>query len=250
MNEMRKLMESIKLIEDFDDEEHYSMKYADVEKFQGRKIIITDLYDGDVYGILDTKHGPRFMLSAPLWRGDVGPGEVDLDEIDVSSPSFDINRDDEAFLKEWYLESLESELDEANQGGKTEHSGAKKGKGAFYGRKKEAKRDSNKNRRQADKAASVEETIEIIGEGEQFKSSGHMLMTMLRRLKGITNDANETLAELRSYGDPGNSVMYGDDVAEDAIQRFGNVTNRLGNLIKNMEDAEVNPDKAWSGRRR
>lgn len=44
------------------------------------------------------------------------------------------------------------ELTEANQGGKTEHSGAKKGKGAYYGRKKEAKRDSNKNRRNADKA--------------------------------------------------------------------------------------------------
>jgi hypothetical protein len=43
---------------------------------------------------------------------------------------------------------------EANQGGKTEHSGAKKGKGAYYGRKKEAKRDSNKNRRKADKFAS------------------------------------------------------------------------------------------------
>jgi hypothetical protein len=43
-------------------------------------------------------------------------------------------------------------MHEANQGGKTEHSGAKKGKGAYYGRKKEAKRDSNKNRRNADKA--------------------------------------------------------------------------------------------------
>lgn len=49
------------------------------------------------------------------------------------------------------------QLDEAYQGGKTEHSGAKKGKGAFYGRKKEAKRDSNKNRRRADKDAVSED---------------------------------------------------------------------------------------------
>lgn len=34
---------------------------------------------------------------------------------------------------------------------KTEHSGAKKGKGAYWGRKKDAKKDSNKLRRQDDK---------------------------------------------------------------------------------------------------
>lgn len=34
---------------------------------------------------------------------------------------------------------------------KTEHNGAKKGKGAFYGRKQEAKECSNKNRRQIDR---------------------------------------------------------------------------------------------------
>ena len=36
---------------------------------------------------------------------------------------------------------------------KTEHSGAKKGKGAFWGRKRDAKRISNKARRKADKRA-------------------------------------------------------------------------------------------------
>ena len=36
---------------------------------------------------------------------------------------------------------------------KTEHTGAKKGKGAFYGRKAEAKRLSNKARRAADRKA-------------------------------------------------------------------------------------------------
>ncbi len=34
---------------------------------------------------------------------------------------------------------------------KTEHSGAKKGRGAFYGRKVEAKRASNRRRRETDK---------------------------------------------------------------------------------------------------
>jgi hypothetical protein len=36
---------------------------------------------------------------------------------------------------------------------KTEHSGAKRGKGAFYGRKADAKRHSNKARRSAGKRA-------------------------------------------------------------------------------------------------
>lgn len=35
---------------------------------------------------------------------------------------------------------------------KTEHAGAKKGAGAFYGRKAEAKRASNRRRRQSKKA--------------------------------------------------------------------------------------------------
>jgi hypothetical protein len=42
---------------------------------------------------------------------------------------------------------------------KTEHSGAKKGKGAFYGRKKTAKNDSNKKRRENDKKAVDESEI-------------------------------------------------------------------------------------------
>jgi len=37
-----------------------------------------------------------------------------------------------------------------------EHSGAKKGRGAFYGRKAEAKRASNRGRRAADKDAARE----------------------------------------------------------------------------------------------
>jgi hypothetical protein len=36
---------------------------------------------------------------------------------------------------------------------KTEHNGAKRGSGAYYGRKRDAKRLSNKTRRAADKRA-------------------------------------------------------------------------------------------------
>jgi hypothetical protein len=44
-------------------------------------------------------------------------------------------------------------LEEARNATNTEHSGAKKGKGGYYGRKKDAKSDSNKKRRANDKKA-------------------------------------------------------------------------------------------------
>lgn len=42
----------------------------------------------------------------------------------------------------------------ANQAKKTEHSGPKKGRGAYWGRKKDAKRESSGKRRRNDKAES------------------------------------------------------------------------------------------------
>jgi len=40
----------------------------------------------------------------------------------------------------------------ANQAKKTEHSGPKKGRGAYWGRKKDAKRESSRTRRKNGKA--------------------------------------------------------------------------------------------------
>ena len=64
-----------------------------------------------------------------------------------------------------------SELEEAKQSGKTEHSGAKKGKGAYWGRKKDAKDDSNKARRAADKAAVKMDEAEELEELSKNKLS-------------------------------------------------------------------------------
>ena len=66
------------------------------------------------------------------------------------------------------MRKLMEAIDEAIQGGKTEHSGAKKGKGAYYGRKKEAKRDSNKNRRKAGKSQSREITEVTTEDGTTY----------------------------------------------------------------------------------
>lgn len=44
---------------------------------------------------------------------------------------------------------------------KTEHSGAKKGKGAYWGRKQVAKSESNRVRRETDKLETVAEDEEL-----------------------------------------------------------------------------------------
>jgi hypothetical protein len=43
---------------------------------------------------------------------------------------------------------------------KTEHAGAKKGRGAYYGLKRDAKRESNKGRREQD-ARAISESLEM-----------------------------------------------------------------------------------------
>ena len=56
----------------------------------------------------------------------------------------------------------------ANRARKTEHSGAKHGKGAYWGRKHEAKRESNKARRRDDKApddCGCGLSIRLVGDG-------------------------------------------------------------------------------------
>ena len=47
---------------------------------------------------------------------------------------------------------------------KTEHAGPKKGRGAFYGHKAEAKHDSNRRRREDDKLALAEHDLEPAGQ--------------------------------------------------------------------------------------
>lgn len=235
MNEMRKLMEAIKLIEDFDDEEHYSIKHAEIEKFQGRKIIITDLYDGDIYGILDNKHGPRFMISAPIWRDGIGPGEVMDDEVSIVSPTFDITKRDKEFLKQWYMESVNEGIGEAYQGGKTEHSGAKKGQGAYYGRKKDAKKDSNKNRRLYGKAEvkDVDEAYDEEVSGEtRFRDANEMLRNMLSDLQTLERNTSRVYREAQQS-------QHREDFTTMLLNELNETLNDITNLVEKYEDAFV-----------
>ena len=121
---MRKLMEAVQLNEAFSDQDPTQLKSE--EDFFNRIIALTD--EGDELLDSNKQIGQKFRV---------------LDQIlqDISN----ITR-----LRQAGRDYVD--VEEAYQGGKTEHSGAKKGKGAYYGRKKEAKRDSNKNRRKADKA--------------------------------------------------------------------------------------------------
>ncbi len=49
----------------------------------------------------------------------------------------------------------------AHQAKKTEHSGAKKGRGAFWGHKADAKKESDRRRREEDKNAVTEENDRV-----------------------------------------------------------------------------------------
>lgn len=49
---------------------------------------------------------------------------------------------------------------------KTEHAGAKKGRGAYWGKKKDAKKESNKERRRVDVAKTKQEILRVIEDTE------------------------------------------------------------------------------------
>ena len=83
-------------------------------------------------------------------------------------------------------------IEEANQGGKTEHSGAKKGKGAYYGRKKEAKRDSNKNRRNAGKFQS-KEISEVTSEDGFAYNIGRVSVTVFEDEITLSHGHNQNI---------------------------------------------------------
>jgi len=78
-------------------------------------------------------------------------------------------------------------MGEGGHNGKTEHSGAKKGVGAYRGRKKEAKNDSNKARRSNDKDAVKDEVKENYG--------------CTSSISGETSDENVSFTQTKNNGD-------------------------------------------------
>jgi hypothetical protein len=77
----------------------------------------------------------------------------------------------------------------ANQARKTEHSGAKKGKGAYWGRKRDAKPESNQRRREDDKESAVEsgdESSSVGGNNMADHSNRRPRHPLGKLLRGIT----------------------------------------------------------------
>jgi hypothetical protein len=63
---------------------------------------------------------------------------------------------------------------------KTEHTGAKKGRGAFYGRKKDAKEASNRRRRAQDKCAVKASTDDSIrNKAGLVRTKGKLLKALM-----------------------------------------------------------------------
>lgn len=158
MNEMRKLMEAINTINEGD--------------------VSAELALSELKAAMDAWHN-----AITKFQGIYDPSTVGLEGWMESN--FDTMFD---------LESeLDDPMDEAYQGGKTEHAGAKKSKGAFYGRKKEAKRDSNKNRRRAGKEASLGEDIDPkTGDIRTYDRNDAEFM---QDIISLTNEADEVMMD-------------------------------------------------------
>ena len=158
-------------------------------------------------------------------------------------------------------------MHEANQGGKTEHSGAKKGKGAYYGRKKEAKRDSNKNRRSAGKDQSKEirevttedgityslGTVEVtVFDDEISLKHGHGQNIFLSReefsdfVRGISHN-NLVEGEIEEGFNPRESTVALHELMDEGILDARTVADACLNYMSEAEVDDMASDNSFFG---
>ena len=159
---------------------------------------------------------------------------------------------------------------EANQGGKTEHSGAKKGKGAYYGRKKDAKQDSKKNRRKADQAETslTEDTrdrqamwagwtgyADWMHGNDDTKEIANQFHQWLNSKDGYLKEEEtvEIIGEGRRFVDSASMVRWMMGALEqmqtdytyggDPEELFHDVMKDIDNLVEEMKEAEIKPSR-------
>jgi hypothetical protein len=165
MNEMRKLMEAVneaQVLSVENDEVEQHLDAAAKALAKDAVLQASGVWDeeGDGSGRFHTgaQSGKEYIsAAAPRFLDDEYKGSI----MAAFQNSFDN-------YVQYFLEYVNESIEEANQGGKTEHSGAKKGKGAYYGRKKDAKSDSNKNRRRADKEQTKELSEVTYSDGYEY----------------------------------------------------------------------------------
>ena len=91
----------------------------------------------------------------------------------------------------------EEVLVDGQNANKTEHSGAKKGKGAYYGQKKTAKRDSNKKRRENDKQAVNEDDSFFFFLDPDGRGDGGTVMSSKGDVHDHYDDSETAMQEVR-----------------------------------------------------
>lgn len=118
-----------------------------------------------------------------------------IDERELESEEDDM---EDLFVDDWYddetIELGDGEeyalvrddelepVDEAHQAKKTEHGGAKKGKGAYYGKKKDAKKQSSKLRRKQGKEESgINEIFDELQEQGTVSDPGDELIAKMKQ---------------------------------------------------------------------
>ncbi len=175
------------------------------------------------------------------------------------------------------MRKLMETIEEANQGGKTEHSGAKKGEGAYYGRKKDAKKDSNKNRRTADKTEThlTEDTrdrqamwagwvgyAEWLHGYDDMERIGVEFHRWLNSKDGyLKEETVEIIGEGRQFVDAASMVrwmmgaleqmQHDHKYSDDADLTLAELLNDIDALVDEMKDAEIKtyPSRPTHGRR-
>lgn len=128
------------------------------------------------------KAGIKRLATQLKARGETSVNEASL-EAQKTALAYDETK--KKIKKKKHPKGTKSAVKEGYDARETEHSGAKKGKGAYYGRKKDAKKESNKARREADKKSCCAEDTKPMQKLAKFAQDLHDDPVRIRRVKAI-----------------------------------------------------------------
>lgn len=225
------------------------LSYEDIEALK-EATINEDYYDSEGEGASLAQN-----LATYGWIVYISWSRDDLDYALYKNVDKDNNRGDYAFLKvdkatgSWQtqrskrndemgtesgdapelmhvIKAIESSatVDEGQNANKTEHSGAKKGKGAYYGQKKTAKRDSNKKRRENDKQAVNEDESFFFFLDPDGRGDGATVMSSKGDIHDHYDDSETAMQEVRrlnaEFGkdNDGNPIGVNESVLSDHVK--------------------------------
>lgn len=140
----------------------------------------------------------------------------------------------------WKTVSEDMTTEGYGKGGRTEHSGAKKGKGAFYGRKKDAKQASNKLRRADGRKAVRAEEVEQVDELKKSTLQSYLKKSAERKRapKPYRGSTGEYRAKDRLQG-----KMYTNRSPYNAVTGEVDPKKYKGESVEHLDESQKLADK-------